>query len=276
VKWRCEWCEKPHEENDPPCDNCGHGSFEQAVVQVAPETEGGGEDHAWVCADCGTVHPKNSPPCGACGAMQYERVPVEEAYDLSDLETPSYLELARPYLPYVLGVLVVVGLFATGIVPVPSPIADALDPGPPSIEDVPGEASASGDLNFSAVETEVVVRINEERRARGNDRIGVDRGLDDYAAYSSQYNAVVVFTDRDPEFEQWDPDCGPTRGRFVALDDWGVGETPTEDAVATAVLDSIERNDEETWTGLRDEASAVGVDVHRAPDGRFFVTVLYC
>ena len=65
MDWRCEWCEKPHEENDPPCDNCGHGSFEKAVRQVNHEVVPGGT--VWVCQDCGRSHQRNSPPCKRCG-----------------------------------------------------------------------------------------------------------------------------------------------------------------------------------------------------------------
>ncbi|MEF8830385.1 MAG: hypothetical protein V5A23_02475, partial [Halobacteriales archaeon] len=64
MKYRCEWCGKPHERNDPPCDNCGHHSFERAVVPKAPEEAP--EEYVWVCPECGRVHPRNSPPCSRC------------------------------------------------------------------------------------------------------------------------------------------------------------------------------------------------------------------
>lgn len=73
MRWRCEWCGKPHEENDPPCDNCGHGKFEEAVVQQA----GAGDDQdsmlVWVCTECGREHTKNSPPCSRCNNATFER-----------------------------------------------------------------------------------------------------------------------------------------------------------------------------------------------------------
>lgn len=72
MKWRCDWCGKPHERNDPPCDNCGHHSFEKAVV---PTVSDGGSDGPieWICAACGRSHPRNSPPCSRCGHTTLEK-----------------------------------------------------------------------------------------------------------------------------------------------------------------------------------------------------------
>jgi ribosomal protein L40E len=87
MEWRCEWCGKPHEENDPPCDNCGHGQFERAVVPAGPEGDGG--PLVWVCTECGREHPRNNPPCSRCGGMDLEKqrqddVPVEPIDDGDD------------------------------------------------------------------------------------------------------------------------------------------------------------------------------------------------
>ncbi|MFC7058003.1 hypothetical protein [Halovenus salina] len=69
MEWRCEWCGKPHEEDDPPCDNCGHGQFEKAVVRQTDLSEEGSQEATivWVCPDCGREHPKHAPPCSRCG-----------------------------------------------------------------------------------------------------------------------------------------------------------------------------------------------------------------
>ena len=85
MEWRCEWCGKPHEEDDPPCDNCGHGSFERAVVRRTDLAEGGGTDTmtVWVCTTCGREHPKNSPPCSRCNNATLER--EEKRIDESNL-----------------------------------------------------------------------------------------------------------------------------------------------------------------------------------------------
>ena len=73
MRWRCEWCGKPHEENDPPCDNCGHGTFEEAVVQQAGAGDGQDSMLVWVCTECGREHAKNSPPCSRCNNATFER-----------------------------------------------------------------------------------------------------------------------------------------------------------------------------------------------------------
>lgn len=86
MEWRCEWCGKPHEADDPPCDNCGHGKFEKAIVrQTAPE----GDQESmtvWVCTDCGREHPKHNPPCSRCTNATLER--REVSLDDVDLTAP--------------------------------------------------------------------------------------------------------------------------------------------------------------------------------------------
>lgn len=84
MEWRCEWCGKPHDEDDPPCDNCGHGSFERAVVR---RTDLGGGDPdtttVWVCTACGREHTKHAPPCSRCNNADLER--REKRVDESNL-----------------------------------------------------------------------------------------------------------------------------------------------------------------------------------------------
>jgi len=84
MEWRCEWCGKPHEEDDPPCDNCGHGSFERAVVR---RTDLGGSDPdtttVWVCTACGREHTKHAPPCSRCNNADLEQ--REKRVDESNL-----------------------------------------------------------------------------------------------------------------------------------------------------------------------------------------------
>jgi uncharacterized OB-fold protein len=72
MEWRCEWCGKPHEENDPPCDNCGHGKFERAVVRQG-SSGNANSTVVWVCTDCGREHTKHSPPCSRCNNSTLER-----------------------------------------------------------------------------------------------------------------------------------------------------------------------------------------------------------
>jgi len=75
MEWRCEWCGKPHEEDDPPCDNCGHGSFEEAVVRRTGLSADRDEASTvvWVCTECGREHTRNSPPCSRCNNATLQR-----------------------------------------------------------------------------------------------------------------------------------------------------------------------------------------------------------
>lgn len=82
MEWRCEWCGKPHEENDPPCDNCGHGKYEKAIVQQAAGDESDPDSMTvWVCTECGRNHQKNSPPCSRCNnaTLERETVTIDES-----------------------------------------------------------------------------------------------------------------------------------------------------------------------------------------------------
>jgi hypothetical protein len=84
MEWRCEWCGKPHDEDDPPCDNCGHGSFERAVVQRTDLADSDPDTTTvWECTACGREHPKNSPPCSRCNNATLER--REKRVDESNL-----------------------------------------------------------------------------------------------------------------------------------------------------------------------------------------------
>lgn len=93
MEWRCEWCGKPHDSDDPPCDNCGHGKFEKAIVRQPAETDGPRSTTVWVCTACGREHTKHSPPCSRCGNATLEReqkVITEE--DLTDGPGTSAVE----------------------------------------------------------------------------------------------------------------------------------------------------------------------------------------
>jgi len=93
MEWRCEWCGKPHAEDDPPCDNCGHGSFERAIVRQTDLGDGGDPDTmtVWVCTACGREHPRHSPPCSRCNNARLER--QEKRVDESNLtERPGSAE----------------------------------------------------------------------------------------------------------------------------------------------------------------------------------------
>lgn len=108
MEYRCEWCGERYPTDDPPCEECGHGEFEEALLREDGTVET--TELMWVCANCGRAHQRNNPPCKRCGGTDLE--PHEQDYDdLSDAVAPSYGDLASPaYLAAVAVALLVFGL----------------------------------------------------------------------------------------------------------------------------------------------------------------------
>ncbi|WP_161973140.1 hypothetical protein [Halostella litorea] len=276
MEWRCEWCGKPHEENDPPCDECGHGSFEEAVVQV-PETDDPDSMLVWVCEECGRNHPKNSPPCSRCGHMQL-RKEVQE-FDESELEGGSYLDVGKEYIAAGIALVAVVALVAAGVIPVPGL-------GGPDIDDVPGQAESADGFDLTAVESGIADGINERRAGADADELRTGGDLDavaerynklrvgqrygDYEAerLSESYGEVGYECAREPAVESG---VIPVRNDRRPLDTYG----NESDLASAVVADFAMRSGE--GSGLFDaEREAVGVDVHVAPDGAVYVTATAC
>jgi len=242
MEWRCEWCGKPHEEDDPPCDNCGHGSFERAVVRRTDLAEAGdadtmtvwvctacGREHpknsppcsrcnnaslerkqkridesnltdrpgssstggvsaeqttVWVCPECGRDHPKNAPPCSRCGHTTLER--TTRRIDDDELAAPSYRDLATPrYLVALVAVLALAAVFvlgATGTVDVPGFPDDSV----PSVDNVPGNATAAGEVPLAAVETAYLGAVDDRRAGDGLASLDRRDRLDKVARYYNQ------------------------------------------------------------------------------------------
>ncbi|WP_252718807.1 hypothetical protein [Haloarcula sp. CBA1122] len=171
MKWRCEWCGKPHEEDDPPCDNCGHGSFEEAVTQVNEAVVEGGP--RWVCLDCGRQHQKNSPPCKRCGGSNFERrtgPPEDDPLDeiqtgwLDVLETKYAIGYAAVAL--LLGLIV---LAAVGGITLPGFAAET-PTGPPSIASPAGSGDTVDSLSLAEVEDTYVDVYTSGGRASAVER----------------------------------------------------------------------------------------------------------
>jgi len=160
MDWRCEWCEKPHEENDPPCDNCGHGTFEKAVTQVNHEVVPGGV--VWVCQNCGRTHQRNSPPCKRCGGVDFERRDEGPETDPLDEINTRWLDVIE--LKYVAGYAAVALLLGTlllsafGVITLPG-VGTATEP--PSVPDAPGSATTVGELSLADTETAYVEELND-------------------------------------------------------------------------------------------------------------------
>ncbi len=184
MEWRCEWCGKPHAADDPPCDNCGHGTFERAVVPAPGGEVGTGATTVWVCPSCGRDHPKHSPPCSRCGNPNLERQERDpEEYDIG---APSYRELLTPrYLVMLVAVLALAGVFVlgvTGVVDVPG----LTQGGVPTVSDVPGSGTSANGIDLNTVETELVVAMNDRRVAANHSTLTRDDHLDAVATFYTE------------------------------------------------------------------------------------------
>lgn len=277
MEWRCEWCHKPQEENDPPCENCGHGSFERIVVQK-PDIDRDHVKHEWVCQECGRGHPKHSPPCSRCGHTSLQREEVE--YDLSDTEAASYLELGKGYVAAA-GVLVLLaGLVATGVLSVPG------IGGPPVVEDAPGDGERAAGVDLVRAEAELTEQIDARRSERGLAPLAEDEELAAIATYHNRHSALAMVDDEvdrpllSEDYEKFDYRCQRHPAGIVASpsqfgldDDVDAYESGSELALA---LDRAFANDPAIQKTLSSDHDAAGVDLYVDPDGSVRVVVLLC
>ncbi|OAQ53887.1 hypothetical protein HTG_06360 [Natrinema mahii] len=290
MKWRCTRCGKPHASNDPPCDDCGHNAFEKAVVRVDDtddDRSGGdrggsepipsgtvetGPDYVWACTNCGREHVRNTPPCSRCGNPDLER--VEQTYEdvERDLETPSWLEVAKPYLPVFAVIGIVVALFATGIVS-PSILPGI---GPPSPPDAPGQADEAAGLDLEATAAAVHDRLEAERT--GSDTRQYDDGLVAHAEYYNRMLVAVEFDDADPDApdaDAFDHGCGDAQVVTAQLTSSNLSaveygdERAFGDAIAEALL-------AEYGEDMRRGFDAEGIDIHVAPNDDVYVFYSAC
>ncbi len=280
MKWRCTWCGKPHDEDDPPCDACGHNAFERAVVREDEDTAAGrtvdtGTTYVWTCPNCSRAHVKNNPPCSRCGNPELEK--TEQNYDGidQDLATPSWFEVAKPYAPVFVVVAIVALLFATGIVSL-SVIPGV---GPPSPPDAPGNGSEAAGLDLDATAVAIYDELEAERDAAGDEARTYDDGVAAYAEYQNRYLVAVEFTDDDPERpphpDEFGHDCGdelpelgPLTVETVTIEDYS-SETELASDLADSLLTQFET---ETRSGYDTE----GIDVHVGPDDRVYVMYGVC
>jgi len=279
MEWRCEWCGKPHESDDPPCDNCGHGSFEKAVVRQTDLSEGNGPESTtvWVCTECGRNHTKHAPPCSRCG--NHKLVKEQQRVDEDELAVPGYLDLITPrYLAGVAVVFVLAGVFVlgmTGLIYVPG-----ISPGLPPIGDTPGDAEMAGDRSLAAVETAYLDELNDRRTDAGLSTLDRDEDIDEVATFANK--RIVQARHGDGEL----PDRGQINDAlsgtctvqrvtpvFLSLDRGeGLDATDTENELAAAL---VERHTAENDLATA-ERSLTGVDIHVAPDGTTYLTQFTC
>jgi hypothetical protein len=274
VKWRCTWCGKPHAEDDPPCDECGHNAFEEAVVrqdETEPRTEtvDTGTTYVWRCRDCGRDHVRNNPPCSRCHGHDLEK--VEQTYDdvERDLDVPGWLEVAKPYVPVFAIIGVVVLLFATGIIS-PSVLPGIGSPSPP---DAPGEEAEAAGIDLEETELLVHERLADERN--GETEYGED--LEAFAEYHNRANVAA-------EYEGADPDR-PGAGEFgvecnddlldvpFILSESDIHDYDDEAALADDIVDAVFSI---AGGEADDDYSSNGLDVHVTPDDSVSVYYAAC
>ena len=291
MKFRCTYCGKPHERNDPPCDNCGHSEFEKAVVPMAPEAEDAdaATTYVWICTECGNDHPKHTPPCDRCGSGPLER--REQTFDedavVSDMldganddRSPSadvsYLDVldAKLVLGFVgVGALVaVLALGFLGVVTVPG----ITPPGP-----VPGNATAAGGLSLSEVETAYVAGLNDRRTAEGGDELTRDEQLRDAATYINQERVRATYGTGDgPSGDRVRSElgdaCGDVTPALVQFSSTSSLTAESADATVTDLAEALLVAPDAPDPTIAAERGLTGVDAHVGPDGRVFVTQLVC
>jgi len=271
MEWRCEWCGKPHEEDDPPCDNCGHGSFERAVVPVANAGESlGSEAKVWVCTSCGREHTKHTPPCSRCGHGELELQRQEVGED--ELEVPGYVDLLTPR--YVLGlvvVLAVAGVFAlgvTGVVDIPG-----FGGGVPEVSDVPGDPAAAGGVPFDDAEAAYLSGLNDARESASVPALSRDDDLDAVAAFLNQKRVK----EEGVSGEENDRVRGVLEGACETSPEVVTANVPPDaftsaaslgDALVTA---TVQEGGADTADGAR-----TGVDLHATPGGQVYLLQVVC
>lgn len=270
MKWRCPECGKPHERNDPPCDNCGHHSFEKAVVPQA-SADDDREQFVWACPKCGREHQRNSPPCSRCGYVMLEKEPLE--YDDIDMgTTASYRELAGSREVFgavaVLAMIVVSALALTGVVSIPG-----LTPaGQPTVENVPGNATHTGSLSLDEVEAEIVADINERRRQP----IENDEQLDELITYINKRYAKNIATEEQRQIdssarEKFGVSCNPDL-HFSYRPEPLLDRFQNPEDAAEILGPNFEERTELTGSDVR----SIGIDIHQLPDGGFVITRGHC
>ena len=281
MEWRCEWCEKPHAEDDPPCRSCGHGTFERAVVPE-PEPVDTGPTYVWACTECDREHVKNSPPCSRCGNPHLAK--TEQTFEdvERDLDTPSWVAVAKPYSPIIVGIVLVFALFGTGVVS-PS-ILPGIGGDDVEMPDAPGDDEIANGLDLGTVETAVFEGLEAERRSVDAPSRERHDDVDDAAEFS---NKVMVLERHGGEYEP--PDEGslglPCSGdslefrELLLRSDLSVDDFENESALADAVVDQAvpdapDSVDDELTVSSEYEYDCI--DVHVEPDGAVSVGYAAC
>jgi hypothetical protein len=267
VTWRCTWCGREYDEDDPPCETCGRETFER--VDDASSSAFRAESYVWVCENCGREHVRNAKICTGCSHPTLEKRAVGDEDLAQEVSAPGYLDVGWPYLLGVVAVVVVVALAVTGVIPIPGL------GGPPAPPEAPGEATTAAGLDLRAVESEVEGEFDAER---GSER-GRDDGLDALATYAVRHDVAARYdSDYEGEFPgagAFDPDCRTDlrAGAIQTSLDPAAFDTEADLAAAIAA-DLLERSDYEA--AIRGDAATEAVAVHVTPENTVAVAYAAC
>lgn len=273
MKWRCASCGKPHRKKNPPCDNCGHMKLEEAVVPVqddAPDEEP--IDIEWRCAECDHKHVKNAPPCNQCGNMRFEKKEIypSDRQNTGDSITPSRRGLVKYGAA---GVLVLLG----------GGYALADGASEPTIEDAPGKANFANGLNFQETESQMLDRINTERRNDGLSGLDDNEDLKQMAEYHSKDMVTNDYYSADsPDVDLFAEFSNPCNGghtlanRITNSPGRAIEFYDSEDELASALVTSWLDDSNTRDALLRRTFSRAGTDIHVDTNGDIYVTTILC
>ena len=271
MRWRCPECGKPHERNDPPCDNCGHHKLENAIVPQASRDDNY-EQLIWVCSNCGRQHQRNNPPCSRCGNHELEKQTLDYG-DVDPGDTPGYLDLVgRTEIGLALVVLALVSALTLGFLGIIT-IPGVTPTPPPTVEDVPGNNVSVASVQLADAERELLSEFDIQRErplARQSD-------LDAVSAFITRQSVKNQFTDDDREItsellRRFEIECS---GSVVPVQasTGPIGSDATPESVAASLADSF---GQASLTASNENVVAVGVHLHAGPDDRIYATATYC
>ena len=267
MTWRCTWCGREYDADDPPCDTCGRETFERVDDESGSAFEA--EAFVWVCENCSREHVKNAKICTGCSHPNLEKRAVGDEDLSSELSTPGYLDVGWPYLLGAVAVVAVVALALAGVVPVPGL------GGPPAPPEAPGESAQAAGLDLRAVESELRGEFAAER---GTER-GRDDGLSALGTYAVRHDVAAEY---DPDYEgelpavrEFDPDCRTELGGDVVELSIDPANFDDEAALAAALVDDLlERSSFEAL--VTREADVEAVAVHVTPEDTVAVAYVVC
>lgn len=264
VSKRCTTCGEAVPQDRTTCPECGFTGFET----LAGEGRAVGERSyvEWRCLECGRAHPKNNPPCSRCGheTLQRHRVDGEDVA-VDDVVDEYFSD--ESYLPaFDRTTLVGVGLVLVVLLAIWAFVPGAALPG------TRGPWVTA--INQSALQTELVAGVNEERAARNRAALARSTALDETAESLATDAAAGEV-----------PRAGATRGCdgatavYRALDgsaEWPGDGRPSAGVVAEAVLQDVFATDGDAATLTASDLAEVGAGSTVDGENRLHVVVLVC